>query len=487
MSLSKSRFTSGLQCDRQLWWRAHEPQAPELSPGPALRAQFDRGHEVGARAREFVPGGILIDAPHHAYAQRIAATRRAIEGGARVLYEAAFTAGQVFVAVDILERTPGGWQLLEVKSGTSVKREHIPDAAIQVHVLRLAGLSVERALVMHLNSDCVFPRLENLFVREDVTAEVEGLQSAIAAEIPRQLAMLRSELPEVPIGPHCDDPHECPFKSRCWPPFPADHISRLYGIGDRWWDLSARGVARIDQLPDDFPLRAPAARQARALREGRAVFEPSLEGALASLGRPIAVLDFETVGLPIPVWNGCRPYEHVPVQFSVHTQNGGGGWMHREWLAEGPEDPRPELIARLTQACAGANTLLAYSSSFERGCLTRAAAERPELAGAIAELLGRLKDALPLVRDHVYHPDFGGGFGLKKVLPALVPDLSYESLEIADGESAQRELEEMLFPGRGSEPVDRERVRTALMRYCEMDTWGVARLLEVLEQRAASA
>ena len=486
MPLSKSRFTAGLQCDRQLWWRTHEPQAPELIPDPALRAQFDRGHQVGAKAREFVPGGVLIDQPHQAYAQRIAATRRAIEGGARVLYEAAFTAGQVFVAVDILERTPGGWQLIEVKSSTRVKPEHVPDAAVQVHVLRLAGLPIERAFIMHLNSECVFPRLENLFVLEDVTAEVEGLQAGIASEIPRQLAMLRGTLPTVPIGPHCDDPHECPFKSRCWPSFPADHISRLYGIGQRWWDLSERGVERIDQLPGDFPIRAQAARQARALREDRTIVEPSLRGALASLERPVAVLDFETVQLPIPVWNGCRPYEQVPVQFSVHAQNRQDGWEHHQWLADGPGDPRPELVRRLAEACSGARTLLAYNASFERGCLTRTAAELPELAGAIDGVLAHLADALPLVRDHVYHPDFGGGFGLKQVLPALVPDLSYDDLEIADGETAQRELENLLFSGREPMATDRERARAALMRYCELDTLGVARLIEVLEERSRS-
>ena len=349
MPLSKSRFNAGLQCDRQLWWRSHEPGAPELIPDPGLEARFERGHQVGRRAREFVPGGVLIDAPHHEFGRRLAATRRAIESGARVIYEAAFSAGQVFVAVDILERGPGGWQLTEVKSSTSVKPEHIPDAALQLHVLRLAGLPVERAFVMHLNSECVFPRLEDLFVRADITTEAEGLQTSIAAEIPRQLAMLRGALPSVPISQHCNEPHECPFKTRCWPVFPADHISTLYRVGQKWWDWSERGVTTIGQLPADVVLRGPAERQARSLRGGRAIFEPSLAGALAELRRPVAVFDFETVGPPIPVWNGCRPFEAVPVQFSAHVEDGHSGWTHHEWLAEGRDDPRAELIARLAR------------------------------------------------------------------------------------------------------------------------------------------
>ncbi|MGH3055548.1 MAG: DUF2779 domain-containing protein, partial [Gaiellaceae bacterium] len=353
MPLSKSRFTAGLQCDRQLWWRTHEPKAPELTPSPSLQARFDRGHLVGQRAREFVPGGVLIDAPHRDFGVRLASTRRAIERGAGVIYEAAFSAGQVFVATDILERTPGGWQLTEVKSSTGLKPEHIPDAALQMHVLRLAGLAIERAFVMHLNPDCVYPHLENLFIRDDVTAEAEGLQSSIATEIPRQLAMLRGALPEVPIGPHCEQPYECPFKPRCWPVFPADHISTLFHVGQKWWDLAARGITSIGELPDEFALRPPAARQVRALREGHAIFESSLAGALARLSRPIAVIDFETVGLAIPVWDGCRPFEPVPVQFSAHVQRASGGWEHHEWLAEGAHDPRAELVSRLSAACRG--------------------------------------------------------------------------------------------------------------------------------------
>jgi hypothetical protein len=482
--LSKSRFSAGLQCDRQLWWRSHEKDAPELIPDRALQARFDRGHLVGAEARRHVPGGVLIDEPPGAFPRRLAATRRAIDAGAPVIYEAAFSAGQVFAAVDILERTPGGWDLTEVKSSTRVKDEHVPDAALQVHVLRRAGLEVERAYVMHLNPACAYPDLGDLFVRADVTARVEGLLPMIEREIPRQLAMLRGPLPEVAIGPHCSQPHPCPFMGRCWPQFPPGHIHTLYRVGQKWWDLAQRGVERITDLPPDFALRGPAERQARSLRAGRPIFESSLAGALAAFERPLAILDFETVMPAIPVWDGCHPFDAVPVQFSVHIEDGAGGWEHRAWLADGPGDPRAELIGRLEGACAGARTLLAWYAPFERGCLTRVAAARPELADAVAALTARLADAQPLVRDHVYHPDFEGDFGLKRVLPVLVPELSYDGLEIADGEAAQSALEALLFASESFAPAERERVREALTRYCALDTLGVARLIEELQRRA---
>ena len=58
--LSKSRFTAGLQCSRQLWWRVHEPDAPELVPDVVTRKLFDQGARIGELARTYVPGGVLI-------------------------------------------------------------------------------------------------------------------------------------------------------------------------------------------------------------------------------------------------------------------------------------------------------------------------------------------------------------------------------------------------------------------------------------------
>ena len=60
LRLSKSRFTSGLQCHKQLWWRVHEPDAPELVPDAGLQAIFDQGHLVGAAAQTYFPGGVLV-------------------------------------------------------------------------------------------------------------------------------------------------------------------------------------------------------------------------------------------------------------------------------------------------------------------------------------------------------------------------------------------------------------------------------------------
>ena len=171
--LSKSRFVTGWQCEKLLWWTVHEPDALELQPDKVLQDLFDQGRLVGELARERFPGGVLVDHPHHAYAERLASTAAAVDAGARAIFEASFEAGGVFAAVDVLLRDAGGWTLIEVKSSSQVKDEHIVDAAVQTWVLRQAGIPVTRVEVMHLNREYRHPDGGELFTRADVTGRVE--------------------------------------------------------------------------------------------------------------------------------------------------------------------------------------------------------------------------------------------------------------------------------------------------------------------------
>src|SRR6266704_2756768 len=447
--LSKSRYLAGLQCHKQLWWRVHEPDAPELVPDVALRNRFAQGAEVDQRARGYVPGGELIDLPFYEYDNKVAATRDAIRHDPPVLYQPWFLADDTYAGVDILERDARGYGVIEVKATNSLKPEHIPDVAVQVHVLRRSGLPVERAEVMHLNPECRHPDLSNLFVREDVTAVVEGVSVGVPDELAAQHAMLGGPLPDVAIGDHCTKPHPCPFIGRCWPKLPDHHVSSLYRIDRKQvLELEADGYATIYDLPTDLELSAIHARQVKAVRSGAMVVEPSLKDALAQFASPLAFLDFETVSLAIPRWPGCRPWQLVP-------------------------------------ACAGAKKVVAYHASFERECVRHLKEAVPPLAKELERIEKKLVDLLPTIRNHVYDPDFSGSFSIKKTLPPLVPGLSYDDLTIADGETATVELLRLMFDGDRMKPGEAGELREALLRYCERDSWAMVKMLEKLRTLVA--
>ena len=175
------------------------------------------------------------------------------------------------------------------------------------------------------------------------------------------------------------------------------------------------------------------------------------------------------------------------MQFSCHVEDANGALRHHEWIAEGAGDPRPALAEALVRALRGAKTILAYNAGFELGCIADLREAVPELGAALQGVARRVRDLLPIVREHVYHPDFGGGFGLKRVLPPLVPDLSYDDLAIQDGGSATVELERLLLGGAEMKKAERAALREALLAYCRLDTLAmvkiVARLRALAETR----
>lgn len=484
--LSKTRFIAGLQCHRQLWWRTHEPEAPELVVAPSTQAIFDTGTRVGGIARGQVPGGVLIDFPHDEYAAKLDATQTALARRPPAIYEASFSANGIFVAVDILERGSRGWRVVEVKSSTQLKPQHVPDAAVQVHTLRAAGVAVSGVDVMVLNSACRFPDLSNLFRREDVSEAVESSQNDVAHELKSQLAVLAGPLPEVAVGPHCDAPYECPFKSRCWPELPAHHVSTLYYGGKKVHEFLAKGWTTIHDLPAGVLKNAASDRQRRAVQAGRMLVEGDLASALAAFPYPRAYFDFETLGPAIPAWNGCGPYMQVPAQFSCHVETEDGTLTHHECVADEPGDPRPAIAAKVVDACRGAACVVTYNASFERGCLERLAETVPMLADELLDVRSRVVDLLPPVRDHVYHPDFGGSFSIKSVLPALVPGFSYEGLPVADGDHASRLLAKLLLEPDAYTPLERSAWREALLEYCALDTLAMVKVLHRLQELAAA-
>jgi hypothetical protein len=479
--LSKSRFCSGLQCLKQLWWRAHEPDAPELRAPASLQAVFDRGHRVGELAQSEFPGGVLIDREYVEVPEKIADTTAALQAKAPAIYEASFDGGGVFVAVDILERLDRGHALVEVKATLSVKEQFIPDVAVQLYAARAAGLDVRRAELMHLNRACAFPDLKDLFVREDVTAATEALQPSIPRQLGEMRAALDGPLPNVAPGAHCDEPYGCPFVGRCHPALPEHHVSTLYRIEpEQLAEFAGKGWETIADLPDDVALLPAAARQVRSVKSGKVVVEAGLAEALAAIEAPVAYLDFESVNPPVPAWQGCHPYQHVPVQMSCHVVGPSGGIEHVEHLAEAGGDPRPPLAAAVVRACESARTVVAYHARFERACLEHLAEAVPEHRRALLAIRDRLVDLLPIVREHVYHPGFGGNFGLKAVLPALVPGAGYGDLAIADGNTASAVLEGLLLSPEATPAEDRERLRRELLAYCERDTLAMVKLTEQL-------
>ena len=486
MKISKSKFVAGVQCLKRLYFQVHEPELTAQSDG-ADETPFEQGHEVGLLARELFPGGIEVDSSV-GLSQAIRATKELVANPeVPAIFEGAFESHGVVVKTDVLQRRKAKfWRLVEVKSTADLKEHHLEDVAIQSYVLSHLGLNLASVWLAHVNraymltGATVDPR--QFFLLRNLTRRVQNLQPALTLQLRSQFRVLAMPTaPDLPTGPHCTNPVTCEFFDHCNQPKPNDHIGylpRLHASAAE--QLEEMGVESVHDIPADFELSEIQRRVCDTMQTGQPWFSADLKGEFESLKYPLCFMDFETVNPAIPRFRAMHPYDHVPFQWSVHVQTQlGAAPEHFEFLAMDGGDPRPAFIASLCEALGEHGNIVVYNEQFESQRLWELASWLPEYTQRIRNIQSRLWDLLPVVRKHVYHPAFGGSFSLKAVLPALVPEMTYEGMEVPNGQAAGLAWQAMIA-GNSSE-AERQVKRKALLGYCGQDTLALVRVLQRLQ------
>ena len=322
--------------------------------------------------------------------------------------------------------------------------------------------------------------MRRFFKIRNLTRRVQRLQPKLTFQLRSELRVLvMPKAPDIPPGPHCTNPVTCEFFDRCNPPLPDDHIGylpRLHASAEE--ELEEIGVKSIRDVPDDFELTEIQRRAATCVQTGESWFNPELGVVLRSLRYPLYFMDFESVNPAVPRFPGMRPYDQLPFQWSVHVlRQPGAEPEHYEFLATDASDPRREFVESLCNALGESGNIVVYSA-FESQRLAELAAYFPEFAGRIEQLQARLWDLLPVIRNNVYHPAFMGSYSVKFVLPALVPDLTYEGMKVGNGQEAGLAWESLVRGNLGE--AERQSIRGALLSYCGLDTLAMVRLVERL-------
>ncbi len=480
--LSKTKLMRGYRCLKSIYLTIHQPQL-EPPVTPELQALFDQGNLVGETARRYIPGGTLVDCKPWEFGDALAKTRELIAAGTPIIYEAAFEYMGCYARADIITYSHESkrWSIYEVKSTTSVKQEHIDDVGLQTWIMAKGGLPIEKIHIMHLNRECRFPNLENLFLKIDVTQEMREHYPSVQPDIKEILETIyKDKIPEVDIGPHCNEPTECPFKAHCWKDIPPVSIFNLPGIKDRKWELYQANIIALDD-PRLTDLTEAQQRMVDVFKSGeRFVNQAAIKEAINTWTFPLVFLDFETINPAIPRYVGCGPYMQVPFQFSVHIQEQpDGDYTHHEFLYTENDDPRPALIKALLAACGTCGSIVAYYGKFESSRIMELAEFSPADAEALLALTERIVDPLPIFRADVYDNAFAGSFSLKYVAPAILGDeQSYAGMTVANGGEAQRAFEKIIAPT--TTPERKRELEVALLDYCRKDTLVMADLVKWL-------
>jgi hypothetical protein len=471
--LTKSRFLSGLQCHKRLWFEIHQPLEESVEPGiPILQ-----GRAFEEVVQHLHPGLVISRA--RGLPAAIAETKRVLAKGHRaaaLLYQPAFRAGDLAVIADVLRRSGAQFELVEMKATTEAKDTHVPDAAFQALVLQRAKIPVGRVLLGLVNNQFVLQRVgdySGLLIEVDITESVQGyLPEAAARALEFQEVMASDSMPNVAVGPHCLSPYECPFLARCMsgqatPAFPVDVLPRG---GKLIATLLADGYRDLRDVPEKRLTNDLQRRVFDATVSGLAFFDLGATTELRQLVSPFAYLDFETISFSVPEVIGTRPYEQLPFQWSVHVEWSAADVRHAEYLAIESFGDFEALASALIAALPVEGPIFAYNASFEERVLLRLAEIVPAQVAALRAIAGRLVDLLPVTRAAYYHRDMRGSWSIKNVMPTIDAKLGYDRLdEVQEGEGAQLAFLELRSPNVRMERA--QTLRSALLRYCAHDTW----------------
>ena len=275
----------------------------------------------------------------------------------------------------------------------------------------------------------------------------------------------------------------CEFKAHCWAGLSEGSVHHLCFIRDKQRaDLTALGLTRIAEIPEELLEDPRQRRHVEAERGGEAIPQiDKVRAYLKKLQYPLYFLDFETVSPAIPFYNGTRPFQKIPFQFSLRVHNEEHELKHIEFLGDGSNDPRPEIAELLANGIGSKGIVIAYNASFEAGILDELAAAFPKHGKALLDAKNRMWDLMiPFMKRFYVHPNFNGSASIKVVLPALIPKMSYEGMEVSDGEQASLTYLDLMSGALTG--VEADNARKHLKAYCGQDTLAMVKILDVLRQ-----
>ena len=297
-------------------------------------------------------------------------------------------------------------------------------------------------------------------------------------------AIRKKDTPHVKVGQHCSSPYPCPIEDICWSFLPEKgDIFCLYSGKKKAYELLERGVLSIADIKEDVKLSDKQGIQVECHKTNLPyVDKKGIKEFLDTLEYPLYFLDFETVNPAVPAYDNSRPFEAIPFQYSLYiVKDNGMKPEHHSYLAPGDKDPRPEILKQLKELLGNSGSVIAYNATFEKTTLRHASEAYPEYQEWVTSVEERVIDLLTPFRGFLYyHPDQAGSASLKSVLPVLTKS-NYANMEIADGGMASIEYCRVTF-GKDVAEKERQRIRAALEKYCDLDTKGMVEILDELRK-----
>lgn len=484
MFLSKSDYMMAQNCVKALWLKKNRKDlAPVIDE--ATQKRFDIGNEVQEIARDFFPGGVMVPAENWDVINGSKITNELAKCN-DILFEAfALNENGAFCRIDVLKKNIDDWDLVEIKSATSVKEEYIKDLSFQKYVFENAGYKINQCWVLHLNSEYVRQGdldVNQLFKIEDVSEQVAEFYPNVPVYVEQYMKIQTGKKePEVMIHKTCKD---CPYYQYCCKDVPEYSVFDLLPQKNADVFYAETGKLEIKDVPASACTTPKQLIDREAFLNNTVYAEPkAIKEWLDTLEYPLYYLDYETFQTPIPMFDGCKPYGQTPFQFSLHIQQEQGAELkHVSFLHQEQTDPRRALAECLIKNCGDKGSIIVYNESFEKSRNNELAELFPDLKDQLLAINERVVDQLiPFRNRYLYGPTQHSSASIKKTLPAFT-DLSYKDMEVHNGAEASSRYEAFITGKLTDEEA--KVLFDGLEKYCGQDTYAMVLLMDILYKYA---
>ena len=490
LNLSKTDYLLYRECPKNVWYKIHKPDIysqSELSEFEKLI--METGNEVELVARRLFPNGILIERRDIKGQET---TQEYLSKKQEILFQPIFVKGGCLAIIDVLKFDPKtkSYSVYEIKSTSDVdKKIHYHEVAFQVNLLRKCGLIINKAYIIHLNSEYVRSGeldIAQLFKAVDVSNEVESVADSVATESAEALKYLSQD--SEPDGYCC-----CIYKGRSRhcstfqhanqevPEYSVHDIARIGNSKAKLKELIDNNVFHLDKIPEHIKLTDIQQSQVdRYVLNEVLIKKEKIAEELKTLIFPLYFLDYETFPAAIPRFDCFSPYRQIPFQYSTHIlKSADSELIHREFLCVTSNDPSKSFAEALQKDIGKSGSIIVWHKGFECGRNDEIATRLPETKVFMNSLKERIYDLEDIFRKQYYiHRDFRGGTSIKRVLPVLVPELSYKELKIQGGGDAADTWNKIVV-GSLTE-VEKEKAVRDLKIYCSLDTEAMFEIWRVL-------
>jgi hypothetical protein len=482
MLLTKSKYMSGLQCQKLLYF-IKENKTPEATL--ADQHIFNQGAEFEIQAHKLFTNTLTLKTDNfleNIQQSKEALTKNTPEGINKTLFEAGFTVDDLYIRVDVLEPNGKGFNLYEIKSSSEAKPEHIEDLAYQKYVLEKKGIQIKKCFVIHANKKYMRKgKLEpkELCTTENVTDAVKEVKCIEGAIKESKQTLFLQQAPDVPIGKHCNKPYGCPMKDVCWNYLPKNNVFILRNH-HTYWKLFNDNILDMKDMPKTTKLNDKDQVISQShLTKKKYIAKEHIKSFLKKLKYPLYHFDFETFQTVVPLFTNSKPWQQIPFQYSLHIEHEDKTIEHREFLSDTDNDPRPALLKQMKEDLQGDGDIIVFNKSFEITRLKEMSEDFPEHKEWIQDIIPRIVDlAIPFQQCYYYDTAMEGSYSLKAVLPALTGK-SYKNLEISNGGDASAQF---FYSHIKDELKDKEKIRKHLLEYCSLDTEAMILILDELKK-----